>query len=164
MMAQVSYLDSRLLVARCMLSLLLSKLALGSISPCTIVSVRNSSVFYQYEYDSLQDALEFAASQEDSNCTEILLLPNEQYFVVRPVTIGSSLTMRSLSPSGRAKVTLTAERTPTPADGFEYDPFFVLTVWNTDFVNIDGVAFSESSGIINLQNVTNVTVSNCGFR
>ena len=160
-MAQPNRLDGRLLFVACVLSLFRWRLVLSAGEKCTIVSVGNrSAVSEDHLYDSLQDALDFAAAQSNSNCTEILLLPGEQYYVDSPVVIDSSFTLRSIG--GRAKVIMKADR--PPVDDYPYDPFFSLTVWNADSVEFDGVDFWGSSGIINFQNVTNVTVSNCTFR
>lgn len=159
-MAQPNRLDGRLLFAACVLSLFCSRPVLSAVEKCTTVRVGNRSAVPEEGYDSLQDALDFAAAQNSSNCTEIRLLPGEQYYVDSVVAIDSSFTLRSIG--GRAEVIMRADR--PPVDNYQYEPFFSLTVWNTDSVELDGVDFWGSSGIINFENVTNVMVSNCTFR
>ena len=108
---------------------------------------------------SLQAGLELA--RELDSCTEIMLLSGKQHAILSPVTIDNSLVLRSDDPRKPAWVTVSVERTPQPP---KYEPFYILTVSNAELVIIEGVGFSRSPGIINIENVRNVTVSHCNFR
>ena len=111
---------------------------------------------------SLQAGLEFASDhQQSENCTEMILSSGEEFFILRPVVINSSLVLKNSDPQSRARVTVSADRVPQPPD---YPPFYVLTVSTTELVVIEGVEFSGSSGIFNIWEVENALVSNCVFR
>lgn len=110
---------------------------------------------------SLQDGLEFTSDQRAENCTEIVLSSGEQFWIIRAVTINSSVVLRSSQSGARARVTVTAEGTPQPPN---YPPFYVLTVSNTEVAVIEGVEFSGSSGIISILKVDKAIVSDCTFR
>ena len=110
---------------------------------------------------SLQTGLELASEQEHDNCTDIILLSGRQYAILSPVTIKNSLVLRSGDPGKPAWVTVSSERTPQPPN---YAPFYILTISDAELVTMEGVKFSGSSGIINIESVMNVTVSQCSFR
>ena len=110
---------------------------------------------------SLQAALELASEEQHDNCTDIILLSGKQYAILNPVTITRSLVLRSSDPGKPALVTVSSERTPQPPN---YEPVYVLTITDAESVRIEGVEFSRSSGIVNIENVREVTVSNCSFR
>ena len=110
---------------------------------------------------SLQAGLNFTSDQQDKNCTEIILSSGEQFSILRPVTINSSLVLRSSDPKSPALVTVGVDRTPQPPD---YSPFYVLTVSDAELTVIDGVEFSGSSGIISILKVDKALVSDCVFR
>ena len=124
---------------------------------CSLVS-GNESVL---RCDSLQAGLDrVSTTPQDDNCTEVVLSSGERYSIDIPVTINSSLVLRSSDRRQRAWVTVSAKRTPSP----NYEPFYVLTVSGAKLVVIEGVEFSESPGLINIVGVSNAVVSHCSFR
>ena len=125
---------------------------------CSLANESESSLI---RCGSLQAALELASEQQHDNCTDIILLSGKQYAILNPVTITSSLVLRSSDPGKPARVTVSSERAPQPPN---YAPIYVLTIADAESVSIEGVEFSRSSGIINIENVGEVAVSHCSFR
>ena len=125
---------------------------------CSLVDGGNERVL---SCNSLQAGLEYVSTiPQDDNCTELVLFPNEQYSIEAPVVINSSLVLRSSDRRQRAWVTVNAKKTPSP----NYEPFYVLTVSGAKLAIIEGVDFSESSGLINIVDANRVVVSHCSFR
>ena len=114
-----------------------------------------------FRCSSLQAGLELAKEREDDICTEIILLSGKQYAILSPVSIKNGLVLRSSDPRNPAWVTVSTEKTPQSPN---YMPFYVVTISDAESVTIEGVEFSGSSGIINIENVKYVTVSYCSFR
>ena len=164
----------RVILALCILLVFIAQGAVNIVTTCT--TVINVSGTYSddgcvlvngtetvFLCSSLQAALDLGSHQlqKDDNCTEIILSSGEQFSILYPIAVNSSLVLRSSDPPLRAQVTVSAERTSQPPD---YPPFYVLTVSNAKLAVISGVEFFRSSGIISIVSVDNAFVSDCVFR
>lgn len=162
-------------IALCILSVCAPKVVVGLTTCCTTVinvggsygqdgcvQTNASGTGSFFLCSSLQAGLDLASNRDEANnCTEMILSSGEQFSILRPVVMNSSLVLRSSDRQSRARVTVTADRTPQPPN---YPPFYALTVSNAKLAVIDGVEFSRSSGIISILRVDNAFVSNCVFR
>lgn len=116
----------------------------------------------RYECGSLQSALELVANADntdDDGCTLIEMRPGV-HSLHRNVSITRNVVIR-----GSSGTQVMFNIHPSLLAGFSpIEPLPLLSFKHAHQVHIEGVAFSNSPGFIQIENVTEITLVNLSFR
>ncbi len=105
------------------------------------------------------------STAEPSSCIEVVVYPGT-YLINGTISIrnqsvilrGSGVVTFDLSNSFDP----TRDNIPDPAETFE--PQYVVQLANMEYAEISGIDFTDSPGILGLENISTVVVSDCSFR
>ena len=97
--------------------------------------------------------------QSSNNCIDVIVLEGD-YFITENV----SISRKNLRLHGEGNVTVhfnfSAKFDPTKTN----EPHYVVSFFNTDLVELHGIDFTDSPGIITVFSVTTVVIEKCSFR
>ncbi len=98
------------------------------------------------------------ASTEPFSCVEVVIHPGT-YMINTTISINNqSVIIRGV---GSVLVTFNSS-TFDPTETL--DPYYIMRLSGLDYAEISGIEFSGSPGLIGLENVSTVVVSDCSFR
>ena len=96
---------------------------------------------------------------EPLGCIEVTVLPGDYVIDDAVTVISQSLLLRGVqNPSVRFDFGGRFDPTVT------IDPFYVISIANAVYVEITGIEFHTSPGIISIENTSSVAVKDCSFR
>ncbi len=99
------------------------------------------------------------STAEPSSCIEVVVHPGT-YLINSTISIcNQSVILRGVD---SAVVTFDLSSSFDPTQTFE--PHYVVQLANMEYAEISGIAFSDSPGILGLENISTVVVSDCSFR
>ncbi len=105
---------------------------------------------------SIADAI--TTSTEPFSCVEVVIHPGT-YMINSAISISNqSVIIRGV---GSVLVTFNSS-TFDPTETL--DPYYVMQMSGLDYAEISGIEFSGSPGLVGLENVSTVVVSDCSFR
>ena len=93
-----------------------------------------------------------------TDCIDILVTEGK-YLITEYITIGQSLKLR-----GKGHVTVHFNFSERFDPKRTTQPHYVLSFVNTSHVELSGLNFLDSPGIVTAVNIVSVTVKNCSFR
>ena len=117
-----------------------------------------------YECSSLQIAFEHIQNEITSlNCTEILLLSGE-HVITRNFTFTESIVIAPSDSAALGSIYVSFEIDTNIMESLaKFEPLYVWKFESVEYVSISGIHFASSPGIIIMNDVFDVQVTNCTF-
>ena len=115
----------------------------------------------QYTFDDLEEALDWTSNSTGSNsynstpCFDITVAPGN-YSLLRSYNICSNFILQGGRSSLEGPVVISAHSLT--------HPHFILFFKAADYVEIAGIQFEHSPGIIGFENITRVSIKDSSFR
>ncbi len=107
------------------------------------------------------------STAEPSSCIEVVVYPGT-YLINSTISIRNQSVILRGADGVAVTFDLSNSFDPTrdnisdPAEAFE--PHYVVQLANMEYAEISGIAFTDSPGILGLENISTVVVSDCSFR
>lgn len=99
-----------------------------------------------------------------SACIEIRILPGHYVLTSNFTFVGQNIKLLGETENGSHEPTISFSLSDRIDPTTTHSPFYVLSFVNSILVEIRGISFLNSPGIITAHNVQSVLVDNCSFR
>ena len=107
-------------------------------------------------HGDLQEVLiNVSLTQPSNTCVQVNIAPGS-YVISRRLNISRNVVLQAAGEGVIVSFNMTAYQAGLP--------LYVVQFANADFAALDGIHFTNSSGIVGFENVTQVLINNCTFR